>query len=139
MHDTICDFPNKTLYGSKLQSHESVAKHTLEELPALLGGETPVAQADSGVHDVLGFPVVFFDTAGCEYFEKAASPEDDGSKSNENEAVLVKSWVDQLVCAETCPIFILHNSLKIRYPLVFLPTRSLYCPRKLCRMARQTP
>lgn len=97
MHDTICDFPNKVLYRSKLQSHESVAKHTLEELPALTSGETHNSQPDSSDHDVLGFPVVFFDTAGCEYFEKAASPEIDGSKSNENEAVLVKSWVDQLV------------------------------------------
>ncbi|KLO18880.1 P-loop containing nucleoside triphosphate hydrolase protein [Schizopora paradoxa] len=99
MHDTICDFPNKTLYGSKLQSHESVAKHTLEDLPTVSDEENHNSQPDSGIHDVLGFPVVFFDTAGCEYFEKAASPEDDGSKSNENEAVLVKNWVDQLVSA----------------------------------------
>jgi len=111
MHATICDFPNKVLYGSKLQSHESVAKHTLEELTAIAKGEVHTSQANSGDHDVLGFPVVFFDTAGCEYFEKAASAEDDGSKSNENEAVLVKIWVDQLVSAG-----ILANQIAVLSP-----------------------
>lgn len=136
MHDTICDFPNKVLYGSKLQSHESVAKHTLEELPAIAKGEMHTSQANSGDHDVLGFPVVFFDTAGCEYFEKAASADDDGSKSNENEAVLVKIWVDQLASQIIFLLILIPEHRVIsRCPLEFLPTRLLFCLRGRSLMA----
>jgi DNA polymerase alpha-associated DNA helicase A len=47
--------------------------------------------------DVLGMPVVFFDTAGCEYFERLDGDNEEGSRCNENEAAVVKVWVDKLV------------------------------------------
>lgn len=48
---------------------------------------------------MLGTPVVFFDTAGCEYFERQEtdSDNDEGSKCNENEALVVKNWIERLV------------------------------------------
>jgi DNA polymerase alpha-associated DNA helicase A len=47
--------------------------------------------------EILGTPVVFFDTAGCEYFERMEGDNDEGSRCNENEATVVKNWVDKLV------------------------------------------
>ena len=47
--------------------------------------------------DLLGTPVAFFDTAGCEYFERTEGDGDEGSRCNENEAQVVKGYVEQLV------------------------------------------
>lgn len=74
-----------------MTSHESVASHLLRDLPE--------AKAESEEEDkeVLGTPVVFFDTAGCEYFERLDGDGDEGSRCNENEATVVKNWVQTLV------------------------------------------
>jgi DNA polymerase alpha-associated DNA helicase A len=42
--------------------------------------------------------VVFYDTAGCEYFERVDGDNDEGSRCNENEVTVVKGWVEKLVC-----------------------------------------
>lgn len=100
MHSQIAQFPSKTLYGNALVSHDSVKAHRLRDLPA--------AQDKGDEHaDVLEPPVVFFDTAGCEYFERLEGDGQDGgsggkgieegSRCNENEAVVVKNWVERLV------------------------------------------
>ena len=62
MHEIICEFPNITLYESKLVSDSSVAKHVLKDLK----------NANNQIDDdeVLNTPVVFFDTSGLEFFEK---------------------------------------------------------------------
>jgi len=54
---------------------------------------------------VLGTPVIFFDTAGCEYFERQDTDgdADEGSKCNENEALVVKNWVERLTSAGINP------------------------------------
>lgn len=90
MHRTIADFPSKILYQSKLQAHESVAEHVLADLPA-------VTSNDEVANEDLSTPVVFFDTAGCEYFERLDGDGEEGSRCNENETVVVKNWVDTLV------------------------------------------
>jgi len=90
MHSKICEFPSKTLYSSKLKSHHSVSAHLLRDLP-----EVKVEPEDE--EDVLGTPVIFFDTAGCEYFERLEGDGDEGSRCNENEAAVVKVWVEKLV------------------------------------------
>jgi DNA polymerase alpha-associated DNA helicase A len=56
------------------------------------------AESEEDEKDVLAAPVVFFDTAGCEYFERLDGDGDEGSRCNENEAAVVKGWVDKLVC-----------------------------------------
>jgi DNA polymerase alpha-associated DNA helicase A len=91
MHEQICAFPSKTLYSSKLMSHSSVASHLLCDLP-----ETN-AESEEDEQDTLAVPVVFFDTAGCEYFERIDGDGDEGSRCNENEAAVVKAWVEKLV------------------------------------------
>jgi DNA polymerase alpha-associated DNA helicase A len=91
MHTQICEFPNKTLYSSKLKSHNSVATHLLRDLP-----ETKLENEDEE-KDILGTPVVFFDTAGCEYFERLQGDGDEGSRCNENEGAVVQMWVNKLV------------------------------------------
>ncbi|KAK0194402.1 AAA domain-containing protein [Armillaria mellea] len=89
MHSQICEFPSKTLYGSKLESHDSVASHLLSDVVQ--------AEADEEtIKEVLEIPVVFFDTAGCEYFERLEGDGDEGSRCNENEATVVKQWIDKL-------------------------------------------
>lgn len=97
MHDQICSFPSKTLYSSKLKSHESVASHLLADLPN--------TQADSveDEKEYLQTPVVFFDTAGCEYFERLDGDGDEGSRSNENEGTIVANWVAKLVSSVSPP------------------------------------
>lgn len=96
MHKQICEFPSKTLYQSKLRSHSSVEAHLLKDL---LEDDT------EDLDEVLQHPVVFFDTAGCEFFERleatagtsGSKDSDEGSRCNENEAMIVKQWVEKLV------------------------------------------
>ncbi|KAJ7639809.1 P-loop containing nucleoside triphosphate hydrolase protein [Mycena polygramma] len=87
MHSDICAFPSKTLYSSKLTSSPSVASHLLRDL-----SETHADSADDE-KEILATPVVFFDTAGCEYFERMEGDNDEGSRCNENEATVVKNWI----------------------------------------------
>ncbi|KAJ6625053.1 AAA domain-containing protein [Mycena sp. CBHHK59/15] len=98
MHSDICAFPSRALYSSKLTSHSSVASHLLRDLP-----NTHADSADDE-KEVLGTPVVFFDTAGCEYFERREGDSDEGSRCNENEATVVKNWVDKLIGAGVLPM-----------------------------------
>jgi DNA polymerase alpha-associated DNA helicase A len=92
MHAQIADFPSKTLYNSALKPHSSVAAHLLQDLPNVT--------SDEESSDVVAQPIVFFDTSGCEYYERLDSESvggDEGSKCNENEATIVKNWVEKLV------------------------------------------
>ena len=95
MHSQICQFPSKILYASKLNSHDSVSSHLLRDLP----NTSPflVSQDEDTIKEVLGMPVLFFDTAGCEYYERLEGDGDEGSRCNENEATVVKSWTEKLV------------------------------------------
>jgi DNA polymerase alpha-associated DNA helicase A len=98
MNTKICDFPSNTLYSSMLTSDASVASRRLSDLPNL-----PNA---TDAKDTLEHEVVFFDTAGCEFFERIDGGEgteapftlgDEGSKCNVNEAEVVRKWVEELV------------------------------------------
>ena len=91
MHESICAFPSKTLYHSSLRSHPLVASHLLHDLPNI-----QASPADDE-KELLSTPIVFFDTAGCEYFERLDGDADEGSRCNENEATIVSNWVDSLV------------------------------------------
>ncbi len=85
------------MYQSKLISHDSVASHLLHDLPnTIVNGEENNIDDDK---ETLETPVVFFDTAGCEYFERSEGDGDEGSKCNENEVMVVKKWIEQLVRA----------------------------------------
>jgi DNA polymerase alpha-associated DNA helicase A len=80
MNERIADFPSKTLYNGELVSAPSVAKHTLLDLPT-------VTASDESKDD-LEQTVVFFDTAGCEFYERAEDTESkarigEGSKSDD--------------------------------------------------------
>lgn len=90
MHTKIAEFPSKVMYNSRLITHASVAAHLLRDLPNI---------TTTSDDDILEIPVVFFDTAGCEYFEKLEGEGDEGSRCNENEATIVHNWVESLVAA----------------------------------------
>ena len=91
MHSRIATFPSKIMYHSKLTSHGSVAEHLLKDLP------NTNASSEDEEAELLCAPVVFFDTAGCEYFERLEGDGDEGSRCNENEAMVVKNYLEQLV------------------------------------------
>ena len=99
MNDTICAFPSRTLYSSKLSSDSSVATRLL------LDDRTD----KDTVQDTLGHPVVFFDTAGCEFYERVdttasdSKSSDEGSKCNANEVEVVRAWVTELVACGIPP------------------------------------
>ncbi|KAF8504182.1 P-loop containing nucleoside triphosphate hydrolase protein [Hysterangium stoloniferum] len=104
MNAKIATFPSKTLYNSRLTSHVSNATHLLRDLP-------DVSQDDE-FEDVVGpgSEVVFWDTAGAEYWERGPNEREDkvfgddgGSIFNENEAEVVKRWVHRLVAAGVKP------------------------------------
>ena len=65
--------------------------HLLRDLP------NAHAESEDDEREILGTPIVFFDTAGCEYFERIDGDGDEGSRCNENEASVVKMWMEQLV------------------------------------------
>lgn len=100
MNEQIAEFPNHKLYRGELISDPAVAKRTLLDLPGITA-ETEEA------NDVLDPVVVFFDTAGCEFYERNEGETGDGgraikalgegSKSNANEAAIVVKWAEQLV------------------------------------------
>ncbi|KAI0305372.1 P-loop containing nucleoside triphosphate hydrolase protein [Multifurca ochricompacta] len=97
MHAKIAEFPSKAMYGSNLITHPSVASHLLRHLPNI----TITSEEDA--QEILGTPVVFLDTAGCEYFEKLEGDGDEGSRCNENEGMVVKNWLTNLVSAGVKP------------------------------------
>lgn len=78
------------MYESKLESHESVAEHTLADLPN-------VSCEDSTDKETMETPVIFYDTASCEYYERVDGDGEDGSRCNENEATIVRNYVQELV------------------------------------------
>lgn len=79
------------MYHNKLTSHASVAEHLLRDLP------NTQATSEDEEKELLATPVAFYDTAGCEYFERVDGDGDEGSRCNENEAMVVKNYVEQLV------------------------------------------
>lgn len=97
MNENIATFPSETLYDSSLISDLSVAKRTLLELPTIINPES------EDTIDALQQTCIFFDTAGCEFYERTEGEGDtkgsigEGSKSNENEAVVVCKWARKLV------------------------------------------
>ena len=91
MHAQIAAFPSKVMYQDKLTSHPSVASHLLKDLP------NANAADEEEEKELLGTPVTFFDTAGCEYYERVEGDEDEGSRCNENEATVVKKYIGELV------------------------------------------
>lgn len=103
MNLKIADFPSKVMYHNKLRSHKSVASHLLDDLP------NTSKENDDEAEEVLRTPVVFIDTAGLEYYERVEGDQEDGSRCNENEAMVVKKHITQLVCLGRSSI---HNCPK---------------------------
>jgi DNA polymerase alpha-associated DNA helicase A len=98
MNEKIAIFPSETLYQSNLISDDSVASHTLLDL------NTIIDSTNEETKDALEHPVIFFDTAGCEFFERSEGDGEsvskglgEGSKCNENEAEVVAKWARKLV------------------------------------------
>lgn len=91
MNTSIAAFPSKALYLSLLESAPSVADRTLAGLPTIDDSEEAV--------EFLEPTVVFIDTNGCEFYERTdeGGGGGEGSKRNENEAELVRSYVEKLV------------------------------------------
>lgn len=90
MHAAIMDWSSQELYGGRLEAHESVAGHTLADLPACAtaaGEELP--------------PLLLIDTAGCGCDE---ATEDDGdSRYNRGEAEAALAHVERLLAAGLPP------------------------------------
>ncbi|WRT66637.1 uncharacterized protein IL334_003596 [Kwoniella shivajii] len=98
MNTHIASFPSDTLYNSALISDSSVSKRTLLALPSITDSTTEEAK------DALEPTVILFDTSGCEFYERTEGDGEsgkgsigEGSKSNENEAVVVSRWARKLI------------------------------------------
>jgi superfamily I DNA and/or RNA helicase len=86
MNSLIMDWSSKEFYQGKLVAHPSVACHRLLDLPKVMDNEY--------TQSVL----YFIDTAGCHCYETTQENEDE-SKCNKNEALLVKHHIQKLVQA----------------------------------------
>ena len=91
MNRKIAEFPSRVMYHNRLRSHKSVASHLLDDLP------NTSAEDDDEAEEILRTPVVFIDTAGSEYYERVEGDHDEGSRCNENEALVVKKYIARLV------------------------------------------
>lgn len=107
MNQKIADFPSKVMYHNKLRSHKSVASHLLDDLP------NTSAEDDDEAEEVLRTPIVFIDTAGSEYYERVEGDHEEGSRCNENEAMVVKKYITRLVRLGRSPAYI--------HPELFVP------------------
>ncbi|GAA5853885.1 hypothetical protein JCM9279_005755 [Rhodotorula babjevae] len=89
----ICAFPSRELYDGELVPDPSVEDRKLSDLEGV--------EADEDIDE----PVVFIDTAGQAMYERAAEDGKFGSdsKSNENEAEIVRQYVETLVSANVPP------------------------------------
>ena len=111
MHADIASFPSDELYDSALISHDSVAAHTLRDILPPLDEQGPDGAKDNEDLDIP--PVIFYDTAGCEFYERSGSSDepttkggvglDDESKSNANEATICAKWARHLVALGLSP------------------------------------
>ena len=96
MHAAIMRFPAHELYEAKLVAAPSVAARLLTDLPRDVQDTEDTRE-----------PLVFWDTQGGDFPERAAAPEDDGggtalgsdSKSNAMEAALAARHVERLIAA----------------------------------------
>ncbi|CED83037.1 DNA helicase [Phaffia rhodozyma] len=133
MNHRIAEYASKALYSSLLVSHQSVSNRTLSSLPNL---------PDLSEDDVefLDHPVVFFDSNGCEFYERddgsgnGKSSDGEGSKLNENEADLVQRYVRRLITLGVGPedigilaayqaqVSLLSSLLKTEYPNLLIGT-----------------
>lgn len=83
MHEQIMEFSSAEFYEGALKADESVREHTLTDLPH-------VAE-----HRLTTAPLLWLDTAGASYDEE--QEEQGGSRSNRQEAELVKKQVELLL------------------------------------------
>jgi hypothetical protein len=108
MNSLISDWASSQLYSGKLQSHQSVANHSLNDLlnPHEADGTTPMQLAVAGpVSDCtkggIHIPVLLLlDTAGCDMDESDCQG---GSHRNEYEADIVLKHVRMLVLSGVSP------------------------------------
>jgi DNA polymerase alpha-associated DNA helicase A len=100
MHEDIMSFSNKLLYEGKLEAHESVKAHLLNQL--------------SGVEDTdeTSVPVIFIDTAGNAMHESqdadfgkfaGLSVLESASRFNEGELDIVENVLEKLIKAKVSP------------------------------------
>jgi len=105
MNELIASFPSFKLYNNNLISSPLVATRTLLDLPACV--EKIGENISDETRDTLEPTLVFFDTAGCEFYERNEGDDPgsgglkkgmgEGSKSNANEAEVVVRWARKLV------------------------------------------
>ena len=127
MHEKIMKFPSDEMYESKLLAGEAVKSRLLKDLPY-----------ETQDTDDTREPLVFYDTQGGDFPEKAEDVNADkatskgalmsDSKSNEMEAALAKSHVTNLVHAGVLPediaivtpynaqLALLAHNLKVEFP-----------------------
>lgn len=123
MHAQIAAFPSKVMYHKKLTSHASVSAHLLRDLP------NTSATSEDEETELLGTPVAFFDTSGCEYFERVEGDGDDGSRCNENEVMVVKNYLEQLAGVGVLPSQIaIISPYQAQVALLTSTLRPLYGP-----------
>eukprot|EP00300_Choanocystis_sp_HF-7_P041864 c8644_g1_i1.p1 GENE.c8644_g1_i1~~c8644_g1_i1.p1 ORF type:complete len:173 (-),score=39.40 c8644_g1_i1:39-515(-) len=85
------EFSSKALYQSRLTAHESVATHTLRGIVV----REPTPDSSTGLADILEYPLLLIDTAGCDMRESTDVQSD--SKANVGEAGVVCGYVTRLV------------------------------------------
>ncbi|MFI5363310.1 MAG: AAA domain-containing protein, partial [Elusimicrobiota bacterium] len=83
MHESIMKFPSEQFYEGKLLAHESVARHTADELPGVAA--TPLTSN----------PVTFVDTAGAGFDESWNDMLE--SRENKGEAALAVKILHELL------------------------------------------
>ncbi|KAF6264977.1 P-loop containing nucleoside triphosphate hydrolase protein [Scenedesmus sp. NREL 46B-D3] len=96
MNAAIMDWSSQELYGGRLEAHESVAAHTLADLPSISSNSSASSEAASELPTML-----LIDTAGCEFYE--CQEQDGDSRYNQGEAQAALAHVQRLLVAGLAP------------------------------------
>lgn len=122
MNDAVVNFVSKELYNDQLKTFEGIENQLLKDLQNV------------DENDDTDTPVIWYDTQGGDFMEQTDDDNLGGSKFNENEALIAKMQVENLIKSKVSQesigiispynsqVSILKKLIHVKYPAVEIST-----------------